>query len=80
MQQLKDLGLSPSEIRVAMIIAQGKSAKQAAHIIGRKHETVRNQLKSVFMKTDTHRQSALAVLITRMEIQLAAHSRPEMIQ
>lgn len=68
MQQLKNLGLSPCEIRVAMIIAQGKSAKQASRIIGRKHETIRNQLKSVFIKTDTHRQSALAVLVTKMEL------------
>lgn len=68
MQQLKDLGLSPCEIRLAMIIAQGKSAKQASHIIGRKHETVRNQLKSVFLKTNTNRQSALAVLVTKMEL------------
>ena len=52
-----------------MLIGRGNSAKQAAEIIGVKHQTVRNQLKTVFEKTDTHRQSALAVLITKMEMQ-----------
>ena len=69
MTQLIDFGLTPSETRVAMIIGRGKNAKQAAEIIGVKHQTVRNQLKTVFEKTDTHRQSALAVLITKLEMQ-----------
>lgn len=69
MTQLIDFGLTPSETRVAMLIGRGNSAKQAAEIIGVKHQTVRNQLKTVFEKTDTHRQSALAVLITKLEMQ-----------
>ena len=49
------------------LIAEGKNARQAARHLGRSYETVRNQLKSIFDKTDTRRQSALAILVVRME-------------
>jgi DNA-binding CsgD family transcriptional regulator len=60
-------GLTAAEMRVAGLIAEGKNAHQAARHLGRSYETVRNQLKSIFDKTDTRRQSALAILVVRME-------------
>lgn len=60
-------GLTPKEIHVARMIARGQSPNQIAHALGISHHTVRNHLKSIYAKTDTRLQSALAVLIVRME-------------
>jgi DNA-binding CsgD family transcriptional regulator len=67
--KLQTLGLSPAEIRVALIIAQGKNAVQVAVIIGRSHETVRKHLTSIRDKTGLRRQSAIAAFVVRMELQ-----------
>jgi len=58
-------GLSPAETRLAALIATGVSPKQAAEQIGIARETARSQLKSVFAKTGTHRQSELVFLFSR---------------
>jgi DNA-binding CsgD family transcriptional regulator len=63
-------GLTPAEMRVAAMIAKGHGAKATAKKLGLSHETVRNHLKAIFAKTNTHRQSALAVLVVRMEARL----------
>lgn len=55
-------GLTPAEVRVAVALAKGVSiediAGQGQVAVG----TVRNQLKQVLSKTDTHRQAALVRL------------------
>ena len=58
-------GLTPAEVRLAALIVTGVSPKQAAEQLGIARETARNQLKSVFAKTGTHRQSELVFLFFR---------------
>ena len=59
-------GLTPAEVRVARGLASGEtlSGLAAQHGLGR--ETVRSQLKSVMLKTKTHRQVDLVRLLTGM--------------
>lgn len=59
-------GLTPAEVRVARGLASGEtlSGLAAHHGLGR--ETVRSQLKSVMLKTRTHRQADLVRLLTGM--------------
>jgi DNA-binding CsgD family transcriptional regulator len=59
-------GLSPAEARLASLIATGISTELAAEELGLARETVRNQLKAVFSKTETHRQSELVALLSRL--------------
>lgn len=64
-------GSSPAEARLARLVAAGESLEQSALRLGIAYETARNQLKSVFGKTGTHRQGELAALIGRLR---APHS------
>jgi DNA-binding CsgD family transcriptional regulator len=59
-------GLTPAEARLAAIIATGISLEKAAEDLGICHETARSQLKAVFAKTNTHRQSELVALLSRI--------------
>jgi len=59
--------LTMAEARLARLIASGASLEQAAAAIGVARETVRNQLKAIFIKSDTHRQSELVALLARLE-------------
>jgi DNA-binding CsgD family transcriptional regulator len=59
-------GLTPAEARLASIMAAGISIERAADRLGLSQETVRNQLKAVFAKTATHRQSELVALLSRL--------------
>lgn len=59
-------GLTPAEARLAAMIAQGTPPGEAAEQFGVSRETVRNQLKAIFSKTDTHRQSELVALLSRL--------------
>jgi DNA-binding CsgD family transcriptional regulator len=59
--------LTPAEAKLASVIARGASPKIAARELKISRETARNQLKSVFAKTDTHRQSELVALILQVE-------------
>jgi DNA-binding CsgD family transcriptional regulator len=63
---VKAFGLTSAEVRVASIIARGLSPEQAAEELGVTRVTVRNQVKSIFGKTDTHRQSELVALLSRL--------------
>jgi len=63
----KIFGLTPSEAKLACIIARGAPPDIAARELKISRETARNQLKSVFAKTDTHRQSALVALLLQVE-------------
>lgn len=67
---LKDcLGLTTAEARLALRLMTGERLETAAELIGITRETARNQLKSIFAKTDTHRQAELALLIFRLGCQ-----------
>lgn len=59
-------GLSPAEARLGTLIATGISPARAAEELGLARETVRNELKAVFLKTDTHRQSELVALLSKL--------------
>jgi DNA-binding CsgD family transcriptional regulator len=59
--------LTPSEAKLACVIARGASPEIAARELKISRETARNQLKSVFAKTDTHRQSELVALLLQVE-------------
>ncbi|MFZ0494899.1 MAG: helix-turn-helix transcriptional regulator [Methylocella sp.] len=59
--------LTPAEAKLACVIARGASPGIAAGELKISRETARNQLKSVFAKTDTHRQSELVALLLQVE-------------
>ena len=63
----KTFRLTPSEAKLACIIARGAPPDIAARELNISRETARNQLKSVFAKTDTHRQSELVALLLQVE-------------
>jgi DNA-binding CsgD family transcriptional regulator len=63
---VKAFGLTPAEARLAALIAEGRSPGEAAEKLGVAYATVRNQLKAVFAKTDTRRQSELVALLARL--------------
>lgn len=63
----KTFGLTPSEAKLACIIARGAPPNVAAQELNISRETARNQLKSIFAKTDTHRQSELVALLLQVE-------------
>jgi DNA-binding CsgD family transcriptional regulator len=62
----KAFRLTPSEAKLACIIARGAPPEIAARELKISRETARNQLKSVFAKTDTHRQSELVALLLQV--------------
>jgi DNA-binding CsgD family transcriptional regulator len=57
---------SPSEVRIAASIVAGHSPKECAATAGVSVNTVRTQLKSLMLKTDTHKQSELVALLSRL--------------
>jgi DNA-binding CsgD family transcriptional regulator len=59
-------GLSRAEARLASLLAIGVAPQEAAARLGTSPETVRSQLKMIFAKTDTHRQSELTALLARV--------------
>ncbi len=63
LKQLYDL--SPAELRIAIALLEGKSLEDYATSIGVTMNTVRTQLKNLFNKTGTHRQSELVALLSR---------------
>jgi DNA-binding CsgD family transcriptional regulator len=63
----KTFRLTPAEAKLACVIARGASPGIAARELKISRETARNQLKSVFAKTDTHRQSELVALLLQVE-------------
>ena len=63
----KAFRLTPSEAKLACIIARGAPPYIAARELKISRDTARNQLKAVFAKTDTHRQSELVALLLQVE-------------
>lgn len=58
-------GLSPAEGRLVQLLVEGRSAIEAAAILGVSPNTARTQLKSVLRKTTTRRQSELVSVLLR---------------
>jgi DNA-binding CsgD family transcriptional regulator len=59
-------GLSRAEARLSILIYEGRSLVQAADTNGVSIETVRAQLKSIFQKTNVHRQAGLIRLLNEL--------------
>ncbi|MBR0754695.1 helix-turn-helix transcriptional regulator [Bradyrhizobium jicamae] len=59
-------GLTPAEARLVALLAGGLSITDAADRLGIVRDTARNQLKSVFAKTGTHRQPELVGLVLQI--------------
>jgi DNA-binding CsgD family transcriptional regulator len=57
--------LTPAEARLVIDLVTGTSLKSSAKAHGVSYETVRRQVKSVFRKTGTHRQSELVLAVIR---------------
>jgi DNA-binding CsgD family transcriptional regulator len=55
--------LTPAEVQIALGIAEGKTLASIAKVRGVAVSTARGQLKSVFVKTGTHRQAELVALL-----------------
>lgn len=51
--------LTGREIDIAVLLARGQDLRAAARTLGISYQTARSHLRSVFAKTDTHRQSDL---------------------
>jgi DNA-binding CsgD family transcriptional regulator len=58
--------LTPAEAKLASLVAEGSSPGETAEQLGISRATARTQLKAVFVKTDTHRQSELVALLARL--------------
>jgi DNA-binding CsgD family transcriptional regulator len=58
-------GLTPAELRLTALLANGASLKQAAETLGVSYWTVVTQVKSCYQKTGTHRQAELVSLALR---------------
>jgi DNA-binding CsgD family transcriptional regulator/PAS domain-containing protein len=56
-------GLTEAEAHLAELLCQGSSLEEAAHVRGVTMNTARSQLKQVFAKTHTSRQSELVRLV-----------------
>lgn len=59
--------LTTAEAKVASMIAAGSSPERIATELQVSRETVRNQIKAIFGKTGTHRQSELTALVSRIQ-------------
>ncbi len=71
--QLRQLGLSLAEARVADLIGQGQSPADAAEILAVSVATVRTHLKAINAKLGLSRQGALVALVMR----LSGWTRPD---
>jgi DNA-binding CsgD family transcriptional regulator len=60
-------GLTQAEACVALAITRGESLDEIARARGVTVATTRTQLKSVFFKTQTHRQAELAAFVGRIK-------------
>lgn len=64
---LEPLGLTAAEARVAALVGRGSTPKEAAVTLAVGESTVRSQIKAIYIKLGIHRQSELAVLVTRLD-------------
>jgi DNA-binding CsgD family transcriptional regulator len=59
----RNLGLSPAQARLAILLFAGRSVKEAAAEIGVMESSARQYLKQIFAKTGARRQSELVRMI-----------------
>ena len=57
------LGLTPTESRVAVWLAEGKTVRDTAQAPGRTENTIRWHMKNIFNKHDISRQFELVQLV-----------------
>jgi DNA-binding CsgD family transcriptional regulator len=70
-QWLKELyGLTPAEARLSQLLASGCDLKDSSERLQVSASTVRSQLKSIFAKTGTNRQSELMRVLVMGTVQL----------
>ena len=50
-------GLTAKEIDIAVLLAKGQDLRTVAVTLGISYQTARSHLRSIFAKTDMHRQS-----------------------
>jgi DNA-binding CsgD family transcriptional regulator len=62
-------GLTPAEMRLSRLVAEGKGLREAANQLGVTYETARSQLKSIFGKTGTRRQGELVRLLLTLPME-----------
>ncbi|MBS7701585.1 MULTISPECIES: helix-turn-helix transcriptional regulator [unclassified Chelatococcus] len=55
--------LTPAEQKLISALLDGRSLSEAAQQFGTSRETIRTQLRSIFLKTGTHRQAELVRLL-----------------
>jgi DNA-binding CsgD family transcriptional regulator len=60
------LEITPAEARLVARLASGETLVRASRALGVAHETARKQLRSVYMKTDTHSQNGLTALLASL--------------
>jgi len=58
--------LTPAEARVTVLLISGHSLKEVSGLCGVTHNTVRSQLKAIFLKTGVRRQSELMLLVGKL--------------
>jgi len=56
-------GFTPTETRLVLHLIKGDCLRTAASALNMKYETARTHLKSIFLKTDTHRQTELIIAV-----------------
>lgn len=61
-------GLTPGEARVLNLLADGHTLADISDRLEVTREAVRFHLKSIFLKTDTHRQSELVAMLMRLSL------------
>lgn len=60
------LGLTPAEAGVAVLLAEGRTARQIAEVTGRGYSTVRTHLKHIFAKLRVSRQYEVAQAVVAL--------------
>jgi DNA-binding CsgD family transcriptional regulator len=63
-------GLTPAEAKLAVLLLQGRTVTEAAEANSVTRETIRSQLKSIFLKTGTRRQGELIELLASLPGQI----------
>ena len=58
-------GLTDAEVEVALALSCGRDIEEIAQMRGVLPGTIRNQVKSIFAKTNTRRQAELVALLLR---------------
>ena len=66
--------LTPAEARLASRLSSGDSIEKIASALQISYETSRKQLKSIFHKTNTHRQAQLVALLAQFSVGRAVSS------